>query len=476
MTDEGRAIRAARPILSNLGGGLALPPTAASIESRLWKLAIAILVAGLVVLALTRLLHPATTSDRAPPIDTLPLSYGPKNYAAAVVLADNAVALGTERVRARPQDWIFQESYARALMGRARLTLSFDDLQQATLALAKGKAEAIAGSGPLLTDAVANFTVHRMAPIAQDLRIFDAAAVRPDKGDRAEAEALRGDVAFYSGQYGQAAAHYRASAAIDDGMGLAFRIANFEYKTGHPDAARAQFERSARMNTARTRQFMANVWLQSGVVELSRGRWDDAEALFRKADQTFPGYWLIEAHVAQMAALRGKLDEAAQAYHTIIARTGQPDVIDALAVLYRVAGNGPASRAWAARSAPVWDRRLGMLPEAAYAHALEHELVLGDPARALSLARANMAARPYGDSVTMLAWALIANGKADEAARLVEALNKTQWRTAQQYGALSQAYAMLGDSTRSDAARDTALDINPRAFDPNAALIWFGNH
>ena len=447
-----------------------------SIESGLLRLALGALLAGAVLFAVTRWALPLVHRETLPAIDTLPLSYGPKDYAAGVALADAAVALGKDRVQARPQDWINQESYARALLGRARLTGSFDDLHQALAAVTKGKAEAIAGSGPLLTDAVANFTVHRLAPIERDLAVFEASAVPIDKGDRAEAEALRGDVAFYSGRYADALKQYRMASTIADGTGEAFRLANYEHKTGHHDIARQAFEKSARLNSSRTRQFMANIQLQSGIVELSRGNWDEAEALFRKADQTFPGYWLIEAHVAQMAALRGKTGEAAQGYRAIIARTGQPDVIDALAVLYRNAGNRTESQAWSARSKAIWDQRLALLPEAAYAHALEHELVLGDPVRALALARANLAARPYGDSTTMLAWTLIANGQAAEVVRILEALNKTAWRTAQQYVALSQAYAMLGKSAPSDAARDTALEINPRAFDPNAALIWFGNH
>ena len=116
------------------------------------------------------------------------------------------------------------------------------------------------------------------------------------------------------------------------------------------------------------------------------------------------------------------------------------------------------------------------MPEAAYGHALEHELVLGDPATALTLARQNMAARPYGDSISTLGWALLANNRPAEARDLIEALNRTEWRTAQQFVALSQAYAMLGDGNRSATAREAALTINPRAFDPAAPLIWFGHH
>jgi tetratricopeptide (TPR) repeat protein len=428
----------------------------------------------MIVFAVTRWLRHEV--EAPPPIDTLRLSYGPKTYDAAMQLAESGVVLGTERVTARPQDWINQESFARAMLGRARLTLSFDDLAQAMAALAKAKQESGPNYGPLLTDAVANFTVHRLAPIIPDLDGLGKSVVPLEPADRAESEALRGDVDFYSGRYDAARDHYRAASGIIDGPGAEFRLALWSLKTGDPDDARARFERSARINGGRTRQFMANVWLQIGVVELSRGKWDEADAAFAKGEAVFPGYWLIEAHRAQMAALRGQTDQAAAQYRAIIARTGQPDVVDALAVLYRNAGNGPESRAWAAKSKAIWDKRLQQLPEAAYAHALEHELVLGDPARALDLARKNMAVRPYGDSATMLAFALTANGHADEAVRVLTALNRTKWRTAQQYVALSQAQAMLGHSAESDAARDEALKLNPRAMDPAASLIWFGNH
>jgi tetratricopeptide (TPR) repeat protein len=450
--------------------------TAAPVETpaSLFRWALLVLIAGAIVFALTRWLHPP--AHREAPIETLRLSYGPRDYAAALKLADNAVALGTDRVQARPQDWINQESFARAMLGRARLTVSFDDLQAAMQALAKAKTQVGPRDGPLLTDAVANFTVHRLAPIIPDLDELAKFAVPAEPADRAEAAALRGDVDFYSGRYDAALDHYRAASGIIDGPGAEFRLALYALKTGDPDAARAHFERSARINGGRTRQFMGNVWLQIGVVELSRGKWAEAEAAFTKADQVFPGYWLIEAHRAQMAALRGQTAEAARAYEAILKQGEQPDVIDALAILYRSMGNRAASVSWAAKSKAIWTKRLGQLPEAAYAHALEHELVLGDPAKALDLARKNMAVRPYGDSSTMLAWTLMANNRAAEAVQILTALNKTKWRTAQQYIALSQAQAMLGHSAESDAARDEALKLNPRASDPASSLIWFGNH
>ncbi len=444
---------------------------------RLWALPLYVVAAGLIVASLTWLSSGARPAGPSlSNLQQLPLSYGPRTYAAALAMANNAVTLGKERVTHRGQDWLNQESYAHALMGRARLDLSFDDLAAAGHALAVGKAAAIAGSGPMLTDAVYNLTVHRLAPIGPDLAVVEQSAVPADPGDRAEAMALRGDVAFYSGRYASALQSYQASAQIAHGPGTQFRIAQWQKKTGHFDDALATFAKAAAISDRRTPQFMANVYLQNGVVELERGNWAKAEEWFRTSDRAFPGYWLTEAHMVQMWALRGHVAQAAQGYRQIIARSPQPDVMDALAALYRAQGNAVASRQWAEQSQAIWTARLRQLPEAAYAHALEHELVLGDPVAALTLARKNMAVRPYGDSATMLSWALLANNRPAEARDVLETLNRTPWRTAQQYVALSQAYAMLGDSNRSDAARDTALMINPRAFDPSAPLIWFGHH
>src|SRR6476469_7775475 len=250
-------------------------------SGRFATLALLAIVAGVIVFALARLLSPAGSG--ATPLDALKFAYGPKDHAAALALANNRVQLGTERVAARPQDWINQESYGQALLARARLTGSFDDLQAAVTAIDRGKASAVPGSGPLLAAAVVNFTVHRLAPIGPDLNVFLASAVPPERADRAEAEGLLGDVDFYSGRYDTALKRYRLAQGIEDDAGVAFRLALFALKTDQRDAAQAEFERSARINKGRTHQFMGNVWLQLGVVELSRGRWDEAEDLFRKA-------------------------------------------------------------------------------------------------------------------------------------------------------------------------------------------------
>jgi predicted Zn-dependent protease len=267
---------------------------------------------------------------------------------------------------------------------------------------------------------------------------------------------------------------------MDNRPAIAVRAANYFKKMGRFDDAILQVDYAVKSVKAPTPQFYANMMLLKGVIELDRGKWDVATRLFRQADAAFPGYWRIKAHLAQMTALGGDLDGAERQYRNILAQAGSdiamPEVIDALAALYRSRGNAKSSRYLAARAGAIWINRLAQLPEAAYGHALEHELVLGNPARALDLARLNLAARPYGDSSTMLAMALLANGRYQEAVDILNALERSGWRTAQQYVVLSQAWAMLGQVQASENARTKALALNPRAFDPASSFIWFGNH
>ncbi|CAN5375371.1 hypothetical protein BH10PSE13_BH10PSE13_23170 [soil metagenome] len=416
----------------------------------------------------------------SPPVTAPRYSYGPRSFGDALASAHDDVLAGADRVKRAPGDWINQEIHARGLMGRARLTGSFDDLAAARAALDRGMRDATPPSGPVLLDAVNLMMLHRHSSVQRDLDMFEGQAVPPGPDDRAESTAIRGDVAFYSGHYARAMEANRAAEKLDDGPGAQMRIANWDRKMGRFDAALARLDRTLAGPRPPTRQFTATVLLQKGLTELGRGRWDEAAALFDEAEATFPGHWLTAAYRAQMIAAKGDLAGAARAYAAILQRSTvampMPEVMDALAALLRARGDVKGSRWWAARAGAIWNRRIAQLPEAAVGHALEHELALGTPARALALARANWRARPYGDSAVLLGLALRANGDPASAARLMQALERTGWRGAPQYVVLSEALAMLGRSEESDAARAEAIAINPRAFDPSASLLWFGNH
>jgi tetratricopeptide (TPR) repeat protein len=396
----------------------------------------------------------------------------PLDYAQALAHANESLEGGQDLARTRAGEWLVQEKIANALMSRARLTGSFDDYAAAQGALDVGFAHAPPGGGPQSTQAVLAFSLHRLPRTAAALDVIDHYAVPPEAEIADEAAALRGDVAFYSGRYAEALARYRGRKPSDESN---FRMAVYQGKTGQIDLGLATLDRMEREMRFPTAQVMANLDLQRGALELQRGRWDAAAKDFARADAIFPGYWLTEAHRAQMRALAGDRAGAIAAFEAIAGRIQSPEVMDALASLYRAEGDAARSALWAERAGAEWERRLKLLPEAAYGHAVEHYLAFGDPKRALDLALKDAAARPYGTAQIALGWAWLANNRPAEALKALRPLQGSPWVSAEQHLVAAQAHALLGDSDAADAEQQKALALNPRALDRAGALIWFGH-
>lgn len=176
-----------------------------------------------------------------------------------------------------------------------------------------------------------------------------------------------------------------------------------------------------------------------------------------------------------MAALAGRRAEAITRFEAIAARLDAPEVMDALAALYRADGDFAASTRWADRAGEAWGRRTAQIPEAAWGHAVEHELAFGDPARALDLAQRDFAARPYGQTATALAWALLANARPAAALTVLGPVLAGPYVSAEAHAAALQAHALLGQSDAAARERKAALALNPHALDRSAALVWFGH-
>lgn len=399
-----------------------------------WLLLVAL--AGAAVVGVERLSEPPA----APPLPTAPAPMSPadllaapaglaRNYDEARRRVDVALLNADDRARTRADEWLALESLAKAYMARGRLTGTYDDYAAAQAALDRAFAVAEPGAGPHLTQAALHFTLHRLAAAEAMLARIDGYAVPPDAPDRAEMALMRGDIAFYRGDYAGAARRYAEARRIDPGATDAFRWAVYHSKTGDLAQARADFERAAATARRPTPQARANLELQRGILELDAGRYADALACFRAADAMFPGWWLIEEHIAEATVLMGDPAAAERRYAGIVERTGNPEFIDALAVLRRDAGDADGAAKLFERSRALWERRLTQFPEAAYGHAIGHFVDAGDTARAVELARANVAARPYGDAQVALAEALLAAGRPAEAARIADAAARAGWRT-----------------------------------------------
>lgn len=386
----------------------------------------------------------------------------PADHAAAIRRIDVYLGQARARAAAAPDEWPMHERVAQLLLDRARLTGSYDEYQAAEAALDRAFAVAMPGSGPHATRAVLDFTMHRLAAANGQLALIEDYAVPPTAPERAELTAMRGDILFYSGDYAGALQAYDAADAIVSGA-AEFRRAIYHSRTGQPDQAEIHFDRAERGDRLASRQSRGYYELQRGILDLDRGRLAQALDHFRRADALFPGYWLIEEHIAEVTALAGDPAGAAARYRAIVARTGRPEFMDALAELEAGAGNARAANAWRERAGAAWRARLLRFPEATYAHALDHCIGKGDWACALALAQRNHNARPHGDAKIALAEALLRSGHGTEASIVIESVLSSPWRTARLHAVAARVYDALGRRDAADAQRRLALQFNPRA-------------
>ena len=311
-------------------------------------------------------------------------------------------------------------------------------------------------SYPCMAHARLHFTLHRLRAAS------DALDACPSGVAPAEMAALRADIAFYTGRYQEAEAVYRA---LVNQVGLSqhyIRLALYRNKTGQPGEAAALLEAAEKRYHGVSATTKAWLKLQRGLLALDRGRFDEALAMYRAASDALPGWWLIDEHIAEVKRLSGDAAGAKSIYESVIARTGSPEFMDALASIKGGEGLRDDAIALRQRARAIYDARLRQFPEAAAGHALDHFLQeRSDPATALALAQRNFATRPYGDAAIALARAWMQNGEPGRAATLLESQIARGWDTAEIHWVLGEAQA---DSGRSEVARQShaaALARNP---------------
>ncbi len=434
---------------------------------------VGMLVAALVLLAgVQRWITGEDTSETARA--AVP-AYGPSTYAEALDALDREVVRSEARLVANADSWAAHEALANALHARGQLTGSHEDLAAALERAGIARGFAPDRGGPVLSRAVVALSLHLNDIAAEEVARIPGYAVPADVGERAEGEAVLGDVALYRGDYRAALARYRSAEALQPGLGTTVRLSDWHRHMGRFAEARAI------LDTALAKQPMppwakAAVLLQRGAIDLQTGDWDAAENRFVQADRVFPGWWLVRAHRGQMAATRGRFAEAEQLYRAAMAGAERPSVMDALAAVLAAQGRDDEAEQIARQAAALWKARVASHPAAYADHAFEAILAEGNTAEAFRLAALNYRTRPYGDGRIGLARAAAARGRDAEARAVLEELEGTGWRSTEQYRVLAEVCGRLGDAKCADKARQSALKISPKAFDPRADLLFFSNH
>ena len=398
----------------------------------------------------------------------------PTTHAEALAKLNAFLETDLRRVGPMGGGWLGYATIAGDYLERARLTGSFDDYAKAGEAFKTSFAVG-QGFGQHLEHANYNLVIHRLDAVEPDLQRIEHYAMKPDSGTQGAILGMRGDLAFYHGDYRRALDLYRQSRLLLPSMAVAQRFANYWQAMGDPDRALRYLGEAETFLTGANQQQLATLELQRGTIEFGRGDWRKAERHFARADDIFPGHWTIEEHLGLIAALRGDRARAKALFSRVVNRDGSPESMDALAGLARADGDFATSQGWSARADAEWRRRLKLVPEAAYGHMIEHLLAFGTPAETLRVAEANYKLRPFGDSATQLASAYLAGHRAADALRVIEPVLASGWVSSDMHVVAMEAYALAGQGEKADAERRNALAINPHALDRNPAMVWLGH-
>lgn len=403
-------------------------------------------------------------APRALPASPLAVSGEGRSFDAERAELDAEVAFHLDRVAAAPDDRGRKELAAAALLSRARLTGDWDDYARADELLTEAFALATAPAGPWSTLASLQFSLHRFVVLPASIDRIAQIGI-PSTTRDADVAARRGALALSTGRYDEGLTLLGQSLDSEDTIGARATRAIGLSHTGDVDAAEDELVLAANGYHGTRQEPRAWYQLHLGILDLERGRWDEALAHFEDADQELSGYWLVDEHIAEVMTLQGRTDEAVTLYRDVIERTDAPEFMDALAAIELERGNDAAAQELIAASRERWEAKMQRFPEAAWGHALGHYLDFGEPARALEIAELNHGLRPDGEAHVLLAEALLANDRAADALPIIEVALASPYESAGLHATAASVYAALGREEDAAAQRALALAIDPHALD-----------
>lgn len=447
----------------------AAPAARSDMRAWLWLAAAGLAVGAVIAADYWRDSRDSAVEPQAP-LDPAELRAGPgpRTFTDALVNADREVAGTRANLEAHPGEWLRMEQWARALLTRHRLTGSAADLAEADRLLDRAMEIAPRPAGPSLSRAAVSLAIHDLLAAERALDRFDASAVTA-QAERADARSMRCEIAFQRGQLATA----RDLCGGTEDLGTRMRRANIAAKTGGVDEA-IQIVEALLRQPRLSPQTLATLALQRASLALAQGDWHGSGRWARAAERAFPGYWLSEAFVAQQYALEGNRGEAIRRYTILAARTGDPEVLDALTRLALAEGRAADAQRWASEAGDAWKQRFHFLPTSYNNHYAEHLLLNGNPRHAWVRVAGEYLRRPDSGTIAHYGYTLWRNGEHSQALELVLGGEATGFLTADLKLIEALALGSLGRAAEAGAALAEARRLNPRIDSVRQQFVTFG--
>ncbi len=315
----------------------------------------------------------------------------------------------------------------------------------------------LANPGDLyLLKAHAAFKLHQLADV-------DAALLAvPSVYDSDEGRLIRADLEFQHGRYQAAEGGYVDVLQRERSWGALARLAHLRGKMGDATGADHLYEEAEDQLTAKEMRAYAWLEVQRGFLDFARGRDGEAQLHYRRAGAAYPGYWLVDEHIAELLGAEGRYDEAVAMYQSIISNGQRPELEQAIGELCELAGrNGPAAY-WKERALTAYLQSAQRGEVHYYHHLVDYYTdVAENGAEAVKWAYKDLQLRENFATQAALARALYRDGRFSEAVHWIDRALASGVVDAQIYFRAGEIYSAAGNEVEGRNLRERALNLNP---------------
>ena len=394
------------------------------------------------------------------------------SYQHAISVLDSQIRHHKALSEKHSTSWVRLQRLAEAQMQRGKLSGDINDFVAAEETLHKAFEVAGPGAGPFLTRAALNFTLHRLPLIESDLASAESALIVTPRS-KETINSIRADVDLYQGRYEQAKKLYTQAEKLNPSTSTATRLANYHFQAGDYSQANQWLTQAEQRVVGNPEHLLAWIKLQFGIIDLSRGRLDEALAHYNESLAIFHDYWLAQEHIAEINAMQGRLMLAEQQYRQLVKDTHNPNFMIALAEVlseYEDEESQTEAVEWMSAANNEFQQQLNAIPEMVAGHAVQHFMQTAGADVYLPLAQENYTLRPAGDSALLLIQALALSDQLPQAMELLESTLQTPFKTADLYATASVLYEANQQPTDAASYTRSANAMNPLAINDAS---WF---
>jgi tetratricopeptide (TPR) repeat protein len=342
-----------------------------------------------------------------------------------------------------------------ALYRRASLTGSCADFEVTETAINRGISQVGCWPDLCLLKANLDFKFHRLEAARQDLALAPSLASSPS------ARALHADIHLQEGRYDQARMGYEKAIEENRSWDNLARLAYFKGKLGDEAAAEQLYIEAEDEITAKEMRSYAWIELQRGLLDFAHGRYADTWIHYRRANEAYSGYWLVDEHVAELLGAEERFGEAVSLYEKVAARVPKPELKQAIGEIYTLMGKASEAEPWY-EEALVGYLQSAERGQVHYYHHLAdfYSQVRGKADEAVCWARKDLELRPNFATQAALAWTLYCDAQITDALDLINQVLSSGVRDAQIFYKAGMIYLAADQVREGEKYLEQAAQIN----------------